>query len=182
MTTPLLEGLDGVEKMSKSLGNYVGVTEAAEAMYAKLLSISDALMWRYYLLLTDLTAEATDAERAAGRPMDSKLALARRVVSDFHGADAAEAAETEWRRIHQRREAPSAPAIKQLPPGPYKPHELLVRLGLASSKSEAVRLLRQKAVKRDGAPLDPAREIELLPGASFDISVGAARYVRVEAS
>jgi tyrosyl-tRNA synthetase len=181
MTTPLLEGLDGVEKMSKSLGNYVGVTEEPQPMYAKLLSISDALMWRYYLLLTDLAPEAIESERARERPMESKLALAGRIVADFHGPAAAEAAEAEWRRVHQRHEAPSAPPLKRLSPGSYKPHELLVQLGLAVSKSEAVRLLRQKAVKRDGTPLDPGREVELPPGGGFDISVGAARYVRVQA-
>ncbi len=73
LTTPLLEGTDGVQKMSKSLGNYIGVTEAAEAMYAKLMSISDELMWRYYALLTDLQASQIDAEKAAGRPMASKM-------------------------------------------------------------------------------------------------------------
>ena len=91
MTTPLLEGTDGVEKMSKSLGNYIGVTESPDAMFAKVLSISDELMWKYYLLLTDLTAGQIEAEKQKGRPMDSKIALARRIVADFHGPAAGEA-------------------------------------------------------------------------------------------
>ena len=78
LTTPLLEGTDGVEKMSKSLGNYIGVTEPPDAMYAKLMSISDELMWRYYTLLTDLAPDEIEAEKAAARPMASKMALGRR--------------------------------------------------------------------------------------------------------
>src|SRR4030095_9209626 len=93
LTTPLLEGTDGVEKMSKSLGNYVGVTEPPGTMYAKLLSISDELMWRYYTLLTDLGPEQIEAERSRAQPMASKMALARGLVEDFHGAEAAPAAQ-----------------------------------------------------------------------------------------
>src|SRR4029079_10533290 len=89
MTTPLLEGTDGVEKMSKSLGNYVGVTEEPDVAYAKLLSISDELMWRYYLLLTDLAPADLEAEKGKGDPMASKMALARRIVRDFQGEEAA---------------------------------------------------------------------------------------------
>jgi tyrosyl-tRNA synthetase len=178
MTTPLLEGTDGVEKMSKSLGNYVGVSEPAQAMFAKLMSISDSLMWRYYELVTDLAPAALAAERAKGDPMASKLALARRIVNDFHGAEAGPRAEAEWRRVHQRRELPSEMPEVQLEQESYKPHELLKRLGLASSSSEAVRLLRQGAVRRDGVPLDPTAEVRLAPGESAVVSVGARRFVR----
>jgi tyrosyl-tRNA synthetase len=178
MTTPLLEGLDGVEKMSKSLGNYVGVTEPAEAMFAKLLSISDALMWRYYLLLTDLAPEAIDAERAAGRPMESKLALARRIVGDFHGAEAAAAAQAEWRRVHQRGELPSEIPLKELPAQTIRAHELLVALGQAVSKSEAVRLIRQRAVKVDNRVVEsPMEEFEVRAGERLTVVVGARRFV-----
>src|SRR4029079_16302376 len=91
MTTPLLEGLDGVEKMSKSLGNYIGVMEAAPDMFGKLMSISDELMWRYYLLLTDLTPADVAAVRArvesgALHPKQAKVDLATMIVADFHGA------------------------------------------------------------------------------------------------
>src|SRR4029079_18094142 len=94
MTTPLLEGLDGVEKMSKSLGNYVGVTESANEMFGKLMSISDELMWRYYLLLTALSEPGIGAIRsrvAAGdlHPKQAKVDLARRIVADYHGATGA---------------------------------------------------------------------------------------------
>jgi tyrosyl-tRNA synthetase len=180
LTTPLLEGTDGVEKMSKSLGNYIGVTDEPGVMYAKVLSISDALMWRYYELLTDLAPETLGAEKERGRPMDSKLGLARRLVAQFHGAAAAEAAEAEWRRVHQQRELPADIAVRRVPPGRFKPRELLAEVGLAESKSQAERLLRQRAVKRDGVVLEGTAEVEVRPGASFVLSVGASRFLRVE--
>ena len=182
MTTPLLEGTDGVEKMSKSLGNYVGVSEAPADMYAKLLSISDELMWRYYLLLTGLSPAEVEAEKAAARPMASKMALARRLVADFHGPEAAAAAEAEWRRVHQQHQAPSQVPVVSVPAGRYKPHELLARAGLTKSNSEGVRLLRQGAVRSDGAPVEPGVELSLDPGGSLVLSVGPARFVRVEAA
>jgi len=182
LTTPLLEGTDGVEKMSKSLGNYVGVSEPPADMYAKLLSISDELMWRYYLLLTDVSPAGLEAEKAAGRPLASKMALARRLVSDFHGAEAATEAEAEWRRVHQQRQAPSDMPVVSVPAGSYKPHELLARAGLTRSNSEGVRLLRQGAVRTDGVPVEPGAELRVRPGGSFVLSIGPARFVRVEAA
>jgi len=178
MTTPLLEGLDGVEKMSKSLGNYVGVTEAPDVMYAKLLSISDELMWKYYVLLTDLSPAEIQAEKAKGQPMASKLSLARRIVADFHGARAAEAAEGEWRRVHQQGQAPSDIETRELA-GDFKPHKLLVEVGMAASSSEAMRLLRQGAVRLDGEPVDPAATITIKEDGSHVLSVGAKRHVRL---
>jgi tyrosyl-tRNA synthetase len=182
MTTPLLEGTDGVDKMSKSLGNYIGVTEAPGVMYAKVLSISDELMWRYYALLTDLAPEALGAEKARARPMESKMALARTLVRDFHGEASAQAAEAEWRRVHQEREAPSEMPVKTVRAGRLRPRELLAEVGLASSRSEAERLLRQRAVKRDGVVVEPGNDIELAAGATFVLSVGSSRFVRIEAS
>jgi tyrosyl-tRNA synthetase len=182
LTTPLLEGTDGVEKMSKSLGNYVGVSEPPADMYAKLLSISDELMWRYYGLLTDVSPAELEKEKAAGRPMASKMALARRLVADFHGGEAAAEAEAEWRRVHQERQTPSDMPAVSVPAGSYKPHELLARAGLTRSNSEGVRLLRQGAVRRDGAPVEPGAELRLEPGASLVLSIGPARFVRVQAS
>jgi len=182
LTTPLLEGTDGVEKMSKSLGNYVGVTEPPAAMFAKILSISDPLMWRYYELLTDLAPAQVEAERARSEPMASKMALARRIVDDFHGQGTGAAAEAEWSRVHRQGQAPSEVRAVALAPGRYKPHELLARAGLTRSKSEAVRLLRQGAVRRDGTPLAAGDDVPLEPGGSFVLSVGPARFVRVEAA
>ncbi len=182
LTTPLLEGTDGVEKMSKSLGNYIGVSEPPETMYAKLMSISDELMWRYYTLLTDLSPAEIEAERAQGRPMASKMALGRSIVTDFHGGAAAEAAEQEWRRVHQQRQAPAGLRSVRVAPGAHKPHALLVAAGLAKSNGEAVRLLRQRAVRRDGQVVEPGAELTLLASDSFVLSVGPARHVRIEAS
>jgi tyrosyl-tRNA synthetase len=181
LTTPLLEGTDGVEKMSKSLGNYVGVTERPEVMFAKVMSISDELMWRYYTLLTDVLPDELEAEKAAGRPMASKMALGRRIVADFHGKEAAAEAEAEWRRVHQQGQAPSELRVVRLAAGEVRPHVLLVQAGLARSNGEAVRLLRQRAVRRDGATLEAGGEVVLSAGESFVLSVGAARHVRVEA-
>jgi tyrosyl-tRNA synthetase len=181
LTTPLLEGTDGVEKMSKSLDNYIGVTETPDAVFAKLMSVSDELMWRYYTLLTDLGPDEVEAERAAGRPMASKVALGRRIVTDFHGPEAAAEAEAEWRRVHQERQAPTDLRVVRVPAGSVKPHLLLVQAGLARSNGEAVRLLRQRAVRRDGAVLDAAAEVAVVAGPGFVLSVGAARHVRVEA-
>ncbi len=180
LTTPLLEGTDGVEKMSKSLGNYVGVTERPEVMFAKIMSISDELMWRYYVLLTDLSPDEIGAEKAAVRPMASKMALGRRIVKDFHGEEAAAQAEAEWRRVHQQGQAPSELRVVRVGAGPIKPHALVVHAGLAKSNGEAVRLLRQKAVRRDGTTLEAGGDVILAAGESFVLSVGAARHVRVE--
>jgi tyrosyl-tRNA synthetase len=179
MTTPLLEGTDGVEKMSKSLGNYIGVTEPAADMYAKVMSISDELMWKYYLLLTDLPPAAIEAEKAKGNPMAAKMALGRHVVADFHGgAAAAEQAEAEWRRVHQQRQAPAEMPTVEIAPGRYKARELLARPGLAASKSEAERFLRQHAARKDGTPLEAGAEIDAAAGASFVLSIGAQRFLR----
>jgi len=180
LTTPLLEGTDGVEKMSKSLGNYVGVTERPEVVFAKIMSISDELMWRYYTLLTELTPDEVQAEKAAGRPMVSKMGLGRRIVADFHGREAAAEAEAEWRRVHQQGQAPSELRVVRVGAGPIKPHVLVVQAGLAKSNGEAVRLLRQNAVRRDGTPLEAGVDLVLAAGDSFVLSVGAARHVRVE--
>ena len=181
LTTPLLEGTDGVEKMSKSLGNYIGVTEAPAEMFAKVMSISDELMWKYFLLLTDLTPGEIEAEKAKGAPMASKFALARRIVADFHGPAAGEAAQAEWRRVHQQGQAPADLRQVRVAAGLHKPRELLVTAGLASSKSEAERLLRQRAVKRDQVVVETGAEIALEAGQGFVLSVGPARHVRVEA-
>jgi len=179
MTTPLLEGTDGVQKMSKSLGNYVGVTEAPASMFAKILSISDPLMWRYYELLTDLPPAEIEAERGKGQPLASKIALSRRIVADFHGVQASAEAEAEWSKIHQQHAAPSELRTVLVAAGAYKPHELLARTGLTKSNSEAVRLLRQGAVRKDGAPLGKD-ELRLDAGASFVLSIGPARFVRIQ--
>ena len=182
MTTPLLEGLDGVEKMSKSLGNYVGVTEAPDVIFSKAMSISDVLMWRYYTLLTDLSTPQVEEERAKDRPMSSKIALARRLVADFHGEEAADRAEAEWRRIHQGGQLPTGIRRQVLPARVFKAYELLVSTGEVQSNGDAVRLIRQRAVRvNDSLVDDPVQEFKLALGDTFTISIGRKRFVRVEA-
>jgi tyrosyl-tRNA synthetase len=178
MTTPLLEGTDGVEKMSKSLGNTIGVTEAPAVMFAKVMSISDELMWKYYLLLTDLAPRELEEEKRKGAPMASKMTLGQRIVAGFHGAPAAQEAEAEWRRVHQQKQAPTDLVTVELRPGRYKVRELVARPGLASSKSEAERLLRQGAVRKDGLVLESGAEVEATPGAAFVLSIGSQRHLR----
>ena len=178
MTTPLLEGLDGVEKMSKSLGNYIGVSDPPLEIFSKAMSVSDELMWKYYTLLTDLSPDEIAAKRATNRPMDSKLALAGRLAADFHGSAPAREAEAEWRRVHQERRAPAEMPVVALAPGAHRLRELLAANGLAASKSEAERLIRQGAVKRDGVVLEPGPDVLATSGEAFVLSVGNSRFVR----
>jgi tyrosyl-tRNA synthetase len=154
MTTPLLEGLDGVEKMSKSLGNYVGVTDSAGEMFGKLMSVSDELMWKYYALLTDVSAEDLAARRAAvsngeQHPKQAKVDLARAIVTDYHGPAAAEAAAQEFERRFTRRELPHDLPEKPMLTGTLVEH-LLLETGFAESGSDATRKIQQGAVKIDG--------------------------------
>ncbi len=156
MTTPLLEGLDGVEKMSKSLGNYVGVTEPAGEMFGKLMSISDELMWRYYVLLTDVSTADVESMRAkvaegARHPKHAKIDLAKRIVSDFHSSDEAEQAAEAFDAKFSRGElaADSLPEIAVTVQSPISLAKLVVEAGLAASTSEATRKIQQGGVKVD---------------------------------
>ncbi len=165
MTTPLLEGLDGVEKMSKSLGNYVGVTDAPGEMFGKLMSISDSLMWRYYLLLTDLTAAEIEAMRAqvaggALHPKQAKVDLAVRIVSEFHGEAQADDAAREFDRVHAHGELPSdlREVLVDFSTEPTRPlARVLVDADLAVSTSEAGRKIQQGGVKLGGERVDDTR-------------------------
>jgi tyrosyl-tRNA synthetase len=155
MTTPLLEGLDGVEKMSKSLGNYVGVAEAPDEMFGKLMSISDELMWRYYLLLTDLSEpeiETLRAQTASGslHPKHAKRDLATRIVADFHGRAAAERAAEAFEARFARGElaAETLPEVTvDLTGADITLPRLIVAAGLAASASDASRKIQQGGVK-----------------------------------
>jgi tyrosyl-tRNA synthetase len=159
MTTPLLEGLDGVEKMSKSLGNYVGVTEAPGEMFGKLMSLSDALMWRYYALLTDLsTSQIGELQQKVGtgelHPKAAKSQLAARIVADYHGAVEAERAAAEFERVHAKGELPAElrEVRVDFAGEPSRPlTRLLVDAGLASSTSDAGRRIQQGGVKVNGS-------------------------------
>jgi tyrosyl-tRNA synthetase len=157
MTTPLLEGLDGVEKMSKSTGNYVGVTEAPPEMFGKLMSISDELMWKYYTLLTDLGPdEIVEMRRRVStgelHPKKAKVDLAKRIVRDFHDAAAAEQAAAGFDRRFAKGELPEElPVVEYTVEATPKTFErLLADHGYASSGSEAARKIKQGGVKLNG--------------------------------
>jgi tyrosyl-tRNA synthetase len=187
LTTPLLEGLDGHEKMSKSLSNYVGVEEAPAQAFGKLMSISDDLMWRYYLLCTSVSEDTIEEmKRLVGsrqlHPMKAKEGLAMRIVTDLHGEDAAEAAHRDFARVVQRKEAPEEVPEHRVPAGDGTAMlpKLLVTLGLASSNSEAMRLIAQRGVHVDDEVVAPGtRTIPARPGASHLIKVGKRRFARV---
>jgi tyrosyl-tRNA synthetase len=188
MTTPLLEGLDGVEKMSKSMGNYAGVTEAPAEMFGKLMSISDDLMWKYYTLLTDLTpADILALRRRVGsgdlHPKQAKVELASAIVTDFHGAvEAGRAAEDFERRFAKGElDAAALPVVRvTLPAEGWKSlARLMVDVQLASSSSEASRKIQQGGVRIDSEKITDARARCDLSRPSFVLEVGR-RAVRVD--
>ena len=163
LTMPLLEGTDGVQKMSKSYGNYVGITEAPQEMFGKLMSISDELMWRYYELLTDVTVADIERMRqdvAVGKlhPMRAKKDLAKKIIADFHSADAAEQAEKNWEKQFQKDEVPEGLDVIDVE-APVRLDKLLVKIGLAASSSEAVRKIKEKSVRIDGAVQDSPQSV-----------------------
>ena len=150
MTMPILEGLDGIQKMSKSLGNYVGINESPAEMFGKIMSISDELMWRYYLLLTDLSPqEIDDLKGAVGsgstHPLQAKKDLAHRIVTDFHGDEQADAARNQFESNIQQKGLPSD-IVRHRLSAPRKLFHLLVDLGLAATNSEAQRLIKAGSV------------------------------------
>ncbi len=148
-TVPILEGLDGVNKMSKSLGNYIGVTEPPEVMFRKVMQVSDSLMWRYYELLTDLSVAEIKAIQAQDNPMEAKIALGRRIVADFHSAADAEAAAEVFNRVVRQREIPSDIPAASVPEG-TRVDKLLAKVGLADSVTDAVRKIKAGAVEING--------------------------------
>jgi tyrosyl-tRNA synthetase len=185
LMTPILEGLDGVQKMSKSLGNAIGIQEPAGEMYGKLMSISDELMWKYWVFLTDLRAseiEQMKAEVASGalHPMQAKKNLAWSIVRDFHTAAEADAAGESWaKQFQQRAVASDAPVVTIslsaegliAEPGVVRLPKLLQLAGLASSGGEATRKIAENAVSVDGEKFSE----KVLPG----VSVGGAVALRL---
>ena len=188
-TMPILVGLDGSRKMSKSLGNYVGITEAPAEMFGKMMSIPDELMWSYYELVTDRTPDEianlkSEVARAAKHPMDVKMLLAREVVSGFHGQAAAQQASDNFQHVFRDRQAPDEAPEKKLSCGAAQTAKaLLMSLGLAPSLSEAERLIKQGAVEIDGQLVDdPRKQFDLSAPRSFLLRAGKKKFVRVVVS
>ena len=185
ITMPLLEGTDGVNKMSKSLGNYIGITEAPDSMFGKVMSISDDLMWRYYELLSFRSLADIAGLRAAaaqGRnPRDIKLELAAEITARFHGAQAARSAtQTFMSRVSERAVPTDLPPVV-IPAGAagLRIANVLKAAGLAASTSEANRKIDEGAVKLDGAKVTD-RALTLHAGADHVLQVGTRRYARVQ--
>lgn len=187
LTMPLLEGLDGVNKMSKSLGNYIGITEPPREIYGKVMSISDELMVRYYELLSDADLEMLQKVRdgVAGKaggahPMESKKALAREMVMRFHGDAAAKQAEEDFIRQFRQKEVPEDIATIKFSSGePVWICRLLSEAGLTTSNGEARRLVQQGAVKIDGEKLDNP-DFEVSPQGVIILQAGKRKFARIE--
>jgi tyrosyl-tRNA synthetase len=184
MTTPLLEGLDGVQKMSKSLGNYIGITESPKDIFGKVMSISDELMWRYYELLTDASPAEIAALRAAAEsgqrhPRDLKVDLAKQIVADFHSVQEAEEANQEFDRQFRERQTPTDVPTIDKPVGAIKLVKLLASEGLAASVGEAQRLIAQGGVRVNGERVtDIKHELGLEPGKVL-IQVGSRKFLQI---
>src|SRR5215510_4641013 len=186
MTTPLLEGLDGVQKMSKSLDNYVGITEPPAEMFGKIMSISDELMWRYYELLTDrqqgeVAEWILEAKRGERNPRDLKAELARSIVADFHSQAKAEEASREFDRVFRERKTPAdIPVVEKAAEGTVSLVKLIASERLVSSMSEARRLVSQGGVRVNGERVsDVKTEIWARPGDEALIQIGSRKFLRV---
>jgi tyrosyl-tRNA synthetase len=179
MTMPLLEGLDGVRKMSKSLGNYVGLTDEPEDMYGKLMSLPDRLMVRYYELLTAATPEEIAAVKSGGmHPMEAKKRLAREIVTEYHGAAASDRAEQYFESKFQRREIPANAQVYRIAEDLWI-CELMKQLQFTPSTSEARRLVSQGAVRVDGRTITDVN-FRFVPGEHKVLEVGKRRVARIE--
>jgi tyrosyl-tRNA synthetase len=185
ITMPLLEGLDGVNKMSKSLGNYIAVTDAPDEMFGKLMSVSDELMWRYFDLLSFRSnaelAELRAAVAAGRNPMVAKLELAQEITARFHGLTAANRAEENFRSRSQRKEVPTdvAARIEEIDEPSISVARLLKQVGLAESTSAASRLIEQGGVKIDGEKVESSKAV-ISPGPARLFQVGKRGFLRIE--
>jgi tyrosyl-tRNA synthetase len=187
ITMPLLEGLDGVEKMSKSLGNYIGIDESPDQIFGKVMSISDSLMWKYYTLCTDLApAQVAElrgrVESGELHPMEAKRSLAKSIIADFHDAAAAEAAEAEFKRIFSERQAPTDLEEIALPaaPEPQLLSKIITLAKLAESNKDAQRLIAQGGVLVDEVKVDSTRHaLDSTAGKSYVLKVGKRRFAKV---
>ncbi|PMP65863.1 MAG: tyrosine--tRNA ligase [Thermodesulfobacterium geofontis] len=185
ITLPLLEGLDGVQKMSKSFGNYVGIMEPPFEMYGKIMSIPDHIMWKYYLLLTDFSEEEINemkekVEKGEYHPKEAKKKLARYIVSQFHSEEKALKAEEEFERIFAKREMPREAITIELKAGKIWLPGFLKEQGFVKSSSEARRLISQRAIDLNKNPITK-EEIEIPPGEHF-LKIGKKKFVKLVVS
>jgi tyrosyl-tRNA synthetase len=181
MITPLLEGTDGVQKMSKSLGNYIGINEPPQEIFGKIMSITDDLMWRYYELCTDLSVTEIAALRSSDRnPRDIKADLAKHIVADFYSEAEARKAEEEFNAMFRNKQAPEDIEERTVASGSWKLPKLLVELGLVPSMAEARRVIEQGGVYVDG---ERRTQTDFEVGISADhtvlVQVGKRKFVRV---
>ena len=187
LTMPLLEGLDGIEKMSKSLGNYIGINEEPAQIFGKVMSISDALMWKYYTLCTDLTpAQVTElrqrVESGEQHPMETKKALAKSIIRDFYDEASAEGADAEFRRIFSERQAPTEVEEVTLPAStdPQLLSKVITSARLADSNKDATRVIAQGGVLVDNVKVDSTRHtLDANAGKSYLLKVGKRRFAKV---
>ncbi|OAJ34747.1 tyrosine--tRNA ligase [Piscirickettsia salmonis] len=183
ITMPLLEGLDGVKKMSKSLGNYIGIAEPASEMFGKMMSVSDELMWRYYELLSfKPMAEIKALEQAVAEgmnPRDAKVALAKEIVARFHSEQAAAAAYDEFVNRFKKGVLPEdMPEVTVTTGGEMAIGNILKAANLVGSTSEAMRMIQQGAVRIDGERVED-KSLVMLAGAAYVMQVGKRRFARV---
>jgi tyrosyl-tRNA synthetase len=187
ITMPLLEGLDGVQKMSKSLGNYIGINEAPNEQFGKVMSISDDMMWRYYEVATDVTLrEIEELKRSVHsgqrHPMDVKAGLAEIIIGSYHGAAAAQSAREEFNRVFRQKEVPENIETKEMGigQGPMRLTKVLASLALAPSVAEAQRLVESGAVHMNDQRITNVKtEIDLSQAAEYTFKVGKRRFLRL---
>ncbi len=186
ITTPLLEGTDGVDKMSKSLGNYIGIDEQPNEIFGKLMSISDEMMWKYFELLTDLSAEEINnlklkCETGEKNPRDAKIDLAKRIISDFHSAKDAKEAEQNFINQFSKGNLPDEIDTMKIASGNYKIADLLFETELVESKGEARRLIKQGGVKIDEEKVEHAGiEVEIDSSREVLLQVGKRKFLKVK--
>jgi len=185
MTLPLLEGLDGAQKMSKSLGNYVGIMDPPFEMYGKLMSIPDHLMWKYFELLTDIPIEEVarmreEVEKGVLHPKKVKQLLARTIVSQYHSEEDGKRAEEEFERVFSRKEAPTEAETIEVKAGTIYLPKFFKELGITKSSSEAKRLIAQRAIDLDHKTVE-SEEISLIPG-TYILRIGKKRFLKLVVS
>jgi tyrosyl-tRNA synthetase len=187
MTMPLLEGIDGVQKMSKSLDNYIGINDSPAEVFGKVMSISDEMMYRYFELVTDVPVREIEnwrreVELGNRHPMDLKKSLAETIITDYHSGEAASAARREFERVFARGELPEDIETREEVASTRRVRigKFIAELGLASSTSEADRLIKSGAVTLNGSRVDDARhEVDCSSPGEYLFRVGKRRFMRV---